>query len=811
MSRFAIKLQCPNPECLYGENHPGQPTCDRCQNPLTYRYLWAMGAGAAQIPTGTLIDCRYSVVSPQIWLDTQPGLPPQEPTQPVVAVLPYLRLYPHRLHLPDLFAIHQPDETQSPILLLNNAPIDAPGQLQPLLEVAWASATAVRQLNWLWQMLQLWQPLKEQGVVSSLLNPDNLHVEGWRLRLRELMIDRPITAPFDASELAETRPLVAMAVGATAETTLHPPRSTQPQPLTSAYFADAAGFSEGAATPSLQDLAEVWQIWLEDAQLSIREALRQLCQQMRSTPDTEIGRKAIADRLNQLLLSQAATQPLHLKVAGDSTTGTQRSHNEDACFPNSTEQPMAGLLPYVGIVCDGIGGHEGGEVASQMAVRSLQLQLRTWLAEVMSQSEPLPQSVIEQQLIEIVRVVNNLIAAQNDLQGRAQRQRMATTLVMAVQAPQKIATPQGFGNSHELYLVHVGDSRAYWLTPHACQQLTVDDDVTTREVRSGRSLYAQAGQRSDAIALTQALGTREGTQIKITVQRFVLDEDGLLLLCSDGLSDHGLVDHLWDSVTQAVLDDRIALNAAVEDWLQLANRHNGHDNASVVLMHCRVHDQLQLMELKPAADPGTAIKNRVETELTESAKALLYDEADEADEPQPHREAVLPKQPDHPPAKALDRWFVGIGAIAIMFILGALSIAIWRELAPTGFSPDRSTPVESAPEKSAPAESAPTNSAPEASPTNAAPTNAAPTDATSAAPAPEPSGSPDSVSTDAASTNAVPTDAALIQAAPTDATSSGAAAVESPLTEPLPSNATPMDATPADAMPTDAASPENQE
>jgi protein phosphatase len=53
----------------------------------------------------------------------------------------------------------------------------------------WTQASAVRQVYWLWQILELWTPLEELGVASSLLVPDNLRVEGWRLRLRELYTD----------------------------------------------------------------------------------------------------------------------------------------------------------------------------------------------------------------------------------------------------------------------------------------------------------------------------------------------------------------------------------------------------------------------------------------------------------------------------------------------------------------------------------------------------------------------------------------------------------------------------------------------
>lgn len=694
MSRFAVKLQCPNSECLYADNRLGQVTCDRCQSPLTYRYLWIVERRAAQAVVGSLVDCRYAVISPQIWLDTQPGLLPNAPSHIPASALPYLHLHRHRLHLPGLFSIHHVDD-QPPAFLLENAPIDSAGNLLPLLEVVWSAAPALRQLNWLWQMVQLWQPLKAEGVSSSLLISENLHVEGWRLRLRELVIDQaePIPERRDDAMLAEiTNPLVSVVMGAQSHhlpqtAVLTPPASGPRRPLTSSFLAART------ATPSLADLADMWQLWAADAHPSIQEPLRQLCEDLRSTPETTAGMQQIVARLNHLLLTEAAKLPLQIEMAGATTTGTQRSHNEDACYPLiDAPKSLAPALSRVGIVCDGIGGHAGGEVASQLALRSLQLQLNTWLAELAAQPEPLSPSVISEQLAGIVRVVNNLIAAQNDGQGREQRQRMGTTLVMAVQPPQKLSTEQGTGNTHELYLVHVGDSRAYWLTADRCQLLTVDDDVASRDVCLGRNLYSQLCQRADAAALTQALGTREADLLKITVQRFILDEDGILLLCSDGLSDNNVVEQLWASATQPVLHDQLELKTALQQWLTLANHHNGHDNASVVLMHCRLSNEPHLFH--PTANAKAIAKRSEqttpETDFTESAKALLDD-----DEPlpQPPKAAVLPKQPPSP-EKTFDGWLVGLGTAALMFLLGALSIAIWRELAPTGLNSRPEEPAE---------------------------------------------------------------------------------------------------------------------
>ncbi|MBD3881548.1 serine/threonine-protein phosphatase [Phormidium tenue FACHB-886] len=667
-----VQLQCANPECLHPDNASGQAVCNRCQTPLVYRYLWAVGAASA--PLDTLVSQRYWVTQPQIWLDTKPGTVVGLPVLMPEAVLPYLHLYLHRLHLPGLYGFCSLEEGALPILLLDNVPIDANGQLFPLLEAAWATAAPARQVYWLWQLWQLWLPLKAQRMATSLLTPENLHVEGWRVRLRELIADVNPQADEETS-------------GSLEEGT-----STASLP---AYQ---------ISPPFLKDLAAVWQPWVERSDRSIATPLKAIYQQMQTGEDSE----AITAQLNQLLLTQTAQLPLALEIAGATTTGTQRAHNEDACFPltaagnppeTSSNEP---LLPHVGIICDGIGGHEGGEVASQLALKTLQLQLRVLFSEIsnpeLEPREPLSPIVVKQQLQEVVRVVNNLISDQNDSQGRELRQRMGTTLVMAVQLPQSIATPPVsletpsdipiHRPSHELYLVHVGDSRAYWLTPDYCHALTVDDDVVTREVMMGHSSYQEAIRRPDGGALIQALGTRDADLLDINVQRFLIEEDGLLLLCSDGLSDYDRIEQFWQPITQSVFAGERSLLEAVQAWIDLANQKNGHDNTSVVLLRCQVGNRFQ--RLKSPAPASLSLSPTIpprEPELAASSKALLYDEEHPDPPSQPH--SADRRQRLSPTVKLL-------GIALLVLTLGLVGTAMWqwsqgRSTIPAGSPSDASS------------------------------------------------------------------------------------------------------------------------
>jgi len=680
MSSSPLHIQCSNPTCLHATNSMGQSLCDRCQVPLVYRYLWAIGESVIAIPPNTLINDRYWVKAPQVWLDTKPGNVPDVPDVLPGQILPYLHLYPHRLHIPEIHGFF-PYEN-SAILLLDNVPIDETGQHLNTLDSCWSSTTPMRQVYWLWQLFQLWPPLRAHGVTTSLLTPKNLYVEGWRVRLQELIRDRP-----DGGEPIQV-----------AKADLD---DTEPSPtLPPAFPPPEQSLKPKSQAPKLEELARVWLPWVEQAHPTVKQPLLSLCEAMQQVATNEQGWRTIAVQLNQLLLEQSARLPCKIEVIGKTDTGPQRSHNEDACYPDLQypTRPEDQLSPHVAIICDGIGGHEGGEVASQRALDDLKRLLQNLLDEFQFQPQTdlaFP-TEIEQQLASLVRIVNNVIAQQNDEQGRALRQRMGTTLVMAIQLPQKVQTDTGFKQAHELYLVHVGDSRAYWLTPNYCHQLTVDDDVATREVRLGRSVYQEALERPDGGALTQALGTRNADALQPTVQRFLIEENGLLLLCSDGLSDNDRVEQSWKHITQAVFNEKMSLENAVQSWVSIANTQNGHDNTSVVLMRFQVDSAPKLPEPKIEPEPAEPIPPPPPTDdLTEASRALLYDESD-----RPPIPPLQPFPPDLSQSKSpTSQRSMMIGAI-VALIAGIVGFLVWNFVATDSqLGEEQTPPAQEAPQE----------------------------------------------------------------------------------------------------------------
>lgn len=592
------------------------------RQPSRYKpYLWVVGEGTESLPIDGLVMQRYQVVAPRVWLDTQPDQRPDMPEEIPTLARPYMELHHHRLHVPGVYGALEQAITPA-ILMLENAPIHPQsGELLPDMITGAADATPLRQMNWLWQMWELWPLLVTHGVATSLLSTNNVRVEGWRLRLLELLPDQ--------------------------------------QP------------------PGVVALSRAWRALAQHLHGSVAEPLVTLLDQLEAG---HLDAETFGVQLNELLLLQAADLTPKIALAGQTAQGPTQPRNEDVCLPQGLVEAGDEQGIKVGIICDGVGGHEGGAVASQLAMQSLQIQLQALLAETQQESRLLPPQVIAQQIEAVIRIVNELINFQNDNQSRAGQQRMGTTLVMALVVTQRLNTQDGLKRVQEVYLAHVGDSRAYWITPDYCHQLTVDDDIAGREVMAGRQPFPMAQERSDAGALTQAIGTRGGDHLHPHIQRITLDETGILLLCSDGLSDNHRIEDAWANYIGLIVKDIVTLDAAVASWIELANQKNGHDNTAVVLMQHKV--------MSPVVPPeGYGEKPPSKTDRVPTEDAMLYGES-------PSQDDVPAQEEASGRDRKLPLWALVLTAIAL--ILGITGIWIMtRSPAPPGepgFPPTETAP-----------------------------------------------------------------------------------------------------------------------
>jgi protein phosphatase len=635
-------LYCPNPACQ-APNDETQKYCQKCGVFVPKRYLWAVGRDAEMYKPGELLLGRYLCKGLRLFLDTQPGQMP-EPFQEIPAAFtPYLRLSPFRLHVPQVYdVIGENADPFRQILMLNEAAIADPTvhgaeaeiHLLPSLEDAWPTATPMRQLHWLWQIAQLWQPLHTQSVATSLLTSNLIRTEGPILRLLELQTDK--------------------------------------------------------SAPGLGDLAHLWQGWLPQAKPEIAAFLERLCEQM---IEGQIwSAEQLLACLDQALNVLGKSQTRHIELATQTDQGPSRQRNEDACYPPSgshhtrTANDTISRDPVV-IVCDGIGGHQGGDVASGLAIASLQKHV-----EHLQLTSRSPEEAIHA-LEEAVRHANALISQRNDVEHRLERQRMGTTLVMALV------------HDHQLYVTHVGDSRAYWITRYGCHQITLDDDIASREVRLGYGSYRQALQQPIAGSLVQALGMGPSSALHPTVQRFMLDEDSVFLLCSDGLSDFDRVDESWDTAILPIVHGKQSVAAGVPKLVTLANTRNGHDNVTVALLYCRVGAAPAVTVPVDCATPPEIARDAATSPISDSGSASTSvptapADPESATSPEgtafPRTQVVAPSPEEaRPSIVPLVVGILSLLAISVGLIYFLLPgrLQLWSRQSPPAETPENPTPL----------------------------------------------------------------------------------------------------------------------
>ncbi len=239
-----------------------------------------------------------------------------------------------------------------------------------------------------------------------------------------------------------------------------------------------------------------------------------------------------------------------MKWSAHSSKGLVRSDNEDAWAFERLERQDA----YFAVVADGIGGNEGGEIASQMAVGSCVEYIRSHFGE----DDTL--SLLDRSM----RNANDLIyRAGSDSDGFPG---MGTTFTGAL-----VAEKDG-----KAFIGHVGDSRAYLLSKGQIRQITDDHSVTGELLRDGAITEEDAMRHPSRNMLTMALGTQHQVDASTYVEE--LAQGDVLILCTDGLTS------LVGSSEIASLAESLPRDRVAESLVELANSRGGYDNITVVLL-----------------------------------------------------------------------------------------------------------------------------------------------------------------------------------------------------------------------------------
>ncbi len=275
------------------------------------------------------------------------------------------------------------------------------------------------------------------------------------------------------------------------------------------------------------------------------------------TADTLVDRSLSACPIELERATQKVNPPLRIEVAGQTDVGRKRNHNED----NFAIYPEFGLY----IVADGMGGHASGEVASKMAIDTLQEFFastaddpeRTWPYK-MDRSK----GYEENRLITGIKLCNLRIYEQAQ---RNSRQRGMGTTVATL-----FAVEDGF------FVAHVGDSRCYRVRESRIEQLTEDHSLLNDYKKMKRLTEEEIANFPHKNVIVRALGMKDTVKVDT---RFEQPEKGdLLLLCSDGLCGPVADAQILD-IVHATHD----LSEMAQRLISAANDRGGPDNITCVV------------------------------------------------------------------------------------------------------------------------------------------------------------------------------------------------------------------------------------
>jgi len=247
---------------------------------------------------------------------------------------------------------------------------------------------------------------------------------------------------------------------------------------------------------------------------------------------------------------------LAMHIVGLSDPGRVRASNEDywlaTVFDRGEENPYG--LDGLVIVADGMGGHESGEAASQIAVRAVHASLSQRPCSGGAKS-------IEDALRAAFDKAHSVLQALF-----ADRPEGGGTTLTAVAI-----------RGNEWIMAHVGDSRACLFHRDGVRQLSRDHSLVAREVEAGRMTEEQARRSPFRNQLTQAVG--RGPSLEPAIEKGRLGQDEFLVVCTDGLYEHVPETELFETAAEGIDAEELCRRAVA-----LANERGGTDNITIAVV-----------------------------------------------------------------------------------------------------------------------------------------------------------------------------------------------------------------------------------
>ena len=243
-----------------------------------------------------------------------------------------------------------------------------------------------------------------------------------------------------------------------------------------------------------------------------------------------------------------------MKVFAKSDIGKAREMNQDSYYVSMPSE-NTGLF----IVADGMGGYNGGEIASRLAIISAKNYIENKFSKIEHNKEEL-QKLIKNAIEYANMVVYEKSKEDQELEG------MGTTIEVVL------------AYNDRVYIGHIGDSRIYRIRKNIIRKLTVDDSYVQKLVKDGTITKEEAKHHPKKNMLMKALGCTSFVEPIVAVKGFL--EDDVIVITSDGLTNM-----VSDEEMLAIIENNV--EKASNELIKKANEAGGLDNITVVIVSKR--------------------------------------------------------------------------------------------------------------------------------------------------------------------------------------------------------------------------------
>ncbi|MBR6033160.1 MAG: Stp1/IreP family PP2C-type Ser/Thr phosphatase [Clostridia bacterium] len=240
-----------------------------------------------------------------------------------------------------------------------------------------------------------------------------------------------------------------------------------------------------------------------------------------------------------------------MKAFSKTDIGKMRNMNQDCIYVSPDDENIK-----LYILADGMGGYNGGEVASSLAVDSIKNYVNNHFSSIQLDKES-----ILQFLKEAMEYANKVVYQRS--REDKELEEMGTTLEVCLIYGDKV------------FIAHIGDSRVYRIRKNFIRRLTTDHSYVEKLVKDGTITKEQAYTHPKKNMLTQALGCEPKIAPQVIVKGFLKDD--ILLICSDGLTNMVSENEIYGIIKTNV-------EKASDALIDRANLNGGYDNVSVIII-----------------------------------------------------------------------------------------------------------------------------------------------------------------------------------------------------------------------------------